>query len=137
MCTLVGVVLITLSARRTPTGSYTDLVPFHPLWIALAGEIDTTAVVASYGANILLFVPFGILAPLRWARLDHAGAIMAMTGLIAAVLETLQHFPDAGRVSQLDDVVFNAFGGLVGWAMVRTSRAVAGWFRPARVEAER
>jgi hypothetical protein len=124
-CSLLGVALITLSARPGPGGGYTDLVPLHPLWKALTGEIDATQVVASYGANILLFVPFGILAPLRWPRLDHAAAVTAGSAMIAAALETLQHFQNAGRITQLDDVIFNALGGLAGWAAVRAWRSAA------------
>lgn len=135
-CTLLGVLLITLSARPSPAGSYTDFVPFHPLWIALTGEINTTEVVASYGANILLFVPFGILLPLRWPRLDHVVTITVVTALIAAALETLQFIQAAGRVTQLDDVIFNALGGLAGWGIMRTSKAIAGWFKPVRHQAQ-
>jgi hypothetical protein len=135
--TLLGVLLITLSARPSPAGSYTDMVPFHPLWIALTGEIDATEVVASYGANILMFVPFGILLPLRWPRLDHVVAITLVTALIAAMLETLQFIQNAGRVTQLDDVIFNALGGLAGWAIVRMSRAISGWFKPVGHQARR
>jgi glycopeptide antibiotics resistance protein len=136
-CTLLGVVLITLSTRKASAVSYTGLVPFHPLWTALTGEIDTTKVLATYGANILLFVPLGVLLPLRWPRLDSATLTTVAAGMIAAVVETLQHLQNAGRVTQLDDVIFNALGGLAGWAIMRSSRAVSAWFKPAKAQTQR
>ena len=121
-CTLLGVLLITLTPGRYGSYGRTDLIPFHPLWTALTGEIDVTRVVATFGANIVLFVPLGILLPLRWPRLDHPVTITLLTGLISAVIEVSQYYLRAGRVTQVDDVIFNALGGLIGWAMVRVVR---------------
>jgi hypothetical protein len=126
-CTLLGVLLITLTARPYGSDGRTDLIPFHPLWNALTGEIDATRVVATFGANILLFVPIGILLPVRWPRLDRAGVVTLMTAGLSAAIEVAQYFMNAGRVAQLDDVIFNTLGGLIGWAMVRAVRLV----RPA------
>lgn len=130
-CAVLGILLITLSPRPAPENRL-DLIPFHPLWSALSGSIDATQVVALFGANILLFVPLGILLPLRWRRLDHPVAILAATGLISGTIEALQYLLDVGRVTQLDDAIFNAFGGLAGWALQRSARGVLAWFRPAR-----
>jgi glycopeptide antibiotics resistance protein len=123
----LGVLLITLTARPYGSDGRTDLIPFHPLWNALTGEIDATRVVATFGANILLFVPIGILLPVRWPRLDRAGVVTLMTAGLSAAIEVAQYFMNAGRVAQLDDVIFNTLGGLIGWAMVRAVRLV----RPA------
>lgn len=127
-CTLLGVLLITLTARPFGSDGRTDLIPFHPLWNALTGEIDATRVVATFGANILLFVPIGILLPLRWPRLDRLGIVTLITACFSAAIEVTQFFMNTGRVAQLDDVIFNTLGGLIGWAIVRAVRLV----RPAR-----
>jgi len=128
-CTLLGVLLITLTARPYGSDGRTDFIPFHPLWTALTGEIDATRVVATFGANILLLVPLGILLPLRWPRLDHPVTIMLITALLSAAIEVSQYYMNAGRASQVDDVIFNTLGGMIGWAMVRIVRRV----RPAAV----
>ncbi len=126
-CSLLGVLLITLTARPYGSDGRTDLIPFHPLWSALTGEIDATRVVATFGANILLFVPIGILLPVRWPRLDRPGVVTLIAAGLSAAIEVAQYFMNAGRVAQLDDVIFNTLGGLFGWAMVRAARLV----RPA------
>lgn len=126
-CTMFGVLLITLSARPYGSDGRTDLIPFHPLWTALTGEIDATRVVATFGANVLLFVPVGILLPLRWPRLDHPGILAVVAAVISAGIEVAQYYMNTGRVAQLDDVIFNTLGCLIGWALVRAVRLV----RPA------
>lgn len=124
-CTVLGVLLITLTGRPYGSDGRIDPIPFHPLWTALTGEIDASRVVATFGANIVLFVPLGILLPLRWPRLDHPVTITLVTALLSAAIEASQYLLNAGRVAQLDDVIFNALGGLIGWAMVRAFRLVS------------
>lgn len=126
-CTLLGILLITLTARPYGSDGRVDLIPFHPLWTALTGEIDATRMVATFGANILLFIPIGILLPLRWPRHDHPVIVTVATASLSAAIEIAQYFLNSGRVAQLDDVIFNTLGGLIGWAILRAVRLV----RPA------
>ena len=123
-CTVLGVLLITLTARPYGSDGRTDLIPFHPLWTALTGEIDASRVVATFGANILLFVPLGILLPLKWPRLDHPVTVTLITAVLSAAIEVAQYYMNAGRVAQVDDVIFNALGGLIGWGIVRVVRRI-------------
>jgi glycopeptide antibiotics resistance protein len=124
-CTILGVFLITLTARPYGSDGRTDLIPFHPLWTALTGEIDASRVVATFGANILLFVPLGILLPLKWPRLDHPVTVTLITAGLSAAIEVAQYYMNAGRVAQVDDVIFNALGGLIGWGIVRVVRRIS------------
>jgi glycopeptide antibiotics resistance protein len=124
-CTILGVFLITLTARPYGSDGRTDLIPFHPLWTALTGEIDASRVVATFGANILLFVPLGILLPLKWPRLDHPVTATLITAGLSAAIEVAQYYMNAGRVAQVDDVIFNALGGLIGWGIVRVVRRIS------------
>lgn len=130
-CALIGVLLITLSRSPSGSGSRTDLIPFHPLWTALTGQIDATQVAAMFGANVLLFVPLGVLLPLRWPRLDSAAKVLLACALFAGTIESTQYLLDYGRVSQVDDVIFNALGGLIGWGLLRGALLTLRWFRPA------
>ena len=132
VCVVLGVLLITLSPRPEAFASRTDLIPFHPLWSALTGEVDATLVAATFGANVVLFIPLGILLPLRWPALDSGVLVTLVSGLLAGVIESLQYVMDLGRVTQVDDVIFNAMGGLIGWIFLRTASMVFRWFRPVR-----
>jgi hypothetical protein len=61
--------------------------------------------------NLLVFAAFGFLAPVRWQiRPVH----VLLLGLSAsALLETLQYVLDLGRVTDLNDVIFNGGGAFL------------------------
>lgn len=133
---VLGILLITLSPKPNPDPKV-DLIPLHPLWSAITGTVDATRVVTLFGANLLLFVPFGLLIPLRWRRLDRARVVLLLSAGFSAAVETLQYVMDRGRVTQVDDVVFNTLGGLAGWMLLRIARHVGGRLDPARTASPR
>ncbi|HEX2053569.1 MAG TPA: VanZ family protein [Actinomycetota bacterium] len=116
--TVLGILLVTLSAKPNPHPKV-DLIPLHPLWTALTGSVDATRVATLFGANVVLFVPLGILLPLRWPRLNNGWVVVLVSAVLSGAIETLQYFMDRGRVTQLDDVIFNTLGGLLGWMALR------------------
>lgn len=68
--------------------------------------------------NIIMFVPWGILLPLLIRPLRKHGWICVMTAFISSVtLETAQYLTQRGHC-QLDDVVMNTLGTLIGWGIV-------------------
>ena len=77
-------------------------------------------------ANILLFVPLGILLRLAFPRATWAGAVL-IGGAISMGIEVLQMW--GSRVSDPRDVVANTIGTFVG-ALI--AAAVAGLARVAR-----
>lgn len=71
-------------------------------------------------ANVLLFVPFGLLVGLllptrRW-RVVPAGLALS------ALIETTQLLALPDRVATVQDVVLNTLGAAVGWALSRPAR---------------
>lgn len=73
--------------------------------------------------NILLFVPFGILYPVavpgRWKYFT------VLTGIIiSVVIETVQLVTQRGYC-QLDDVVMNTLGSLVGYVIFVIARSIS------------
>lgn len=73
--------------------------------------------------NILLFVPFGILYPVavpgRWKYFT------VLTGMIiSVVIETVQLVTQRGYC-QLDDVVMNTLGSLVGYVIFVIARSIS------------
>ena len=73
--------------------------------------------------NILLFVPFGILYPVavpgRWKYFT------VLTGMIISVgIETVQLITQRGYC-QLDDVVMNTLGSLVGYVIFVIARSIS------------
>jgi glycopeptide antibiotics resistance protein len=132
--TVLGILLVTLSPKPNPSPRL-DLIPLHPLWNAVVGTVDATRVITLFGANLLLFVPFGLLLPLRWQQLDRAWIVVLTSAAFSGGIEVLQYVMQWGRVTQLDDVIFNTLGGFAGWAIVRMAHLARDRLRPARASA--
>lgn len=67
-------------------------------------------------ANIVLFVPLGFLLPTAWRPLRWWQTDLICLGTTCAV-ELVQ--PLLGRAGDLDDVLANAFGGIIGCAAAK------------------
>jgi VanZ family protein len=119
LASLLAVALATL----TPSGEPLDQWTF---WCLLCGDKG----IADTLSNVLLLAPFGAaLALLGWRarRACLAGA------LVSAAIELAQ-LVIPGRWAALGDIVFNATGALLGWAVITMAPA---WLRPAPRRAAR
>lgn len=69
-------------------------------------------------ANVALFIPLGFLLPAFWRELRwwHVDLICLGT---TCVVELIQ--PLVGGIGDLDDIVANAFGGIVGCALAKAA----------------
>ena len=66
-------------------------------------------------SNVLLFIPLGILlASLAWRWF----AVLALGLGLSLVIETTQYLLNQGRTADVDDVIENTLGALIGWAVV-------------------
>jgi hypothetical protein len=66
--------------------------------------------------NLMLFIPFGILLPLCFPK-ARKSPICILSGFILSVLiETVQYMTQRGNC-ELDDVIMNTLGTLVGWVI--------------------
>ena len=83
-----------------------NLIPF-------SNQIDIPA----YLANILLFIPFGLLAPFVWNGLDHPAAVTCSGfgfSLLIELSQLLNH-----RATDIDDLILNTLGALIGYALFK------------------
>ena len=67
--------------------------------------------------NLLLFVPFGFLAPLLWRQLRSAVKTAGAGLCLSLFIETAQMF--SGRLTDIDDLVVNTAGALIGYALAK------------------
>ncbi|PGH49470.1 hypothetical protein CRI70_17440 [Streptomyces sp. Ru87] len=88
------------------------------------------------GGNVLLGVPFGVLLPVLLPRTRGLLRIALLTALVMVLVELVQGLGVTGRAFDIDDVILNTFGALLGYFVVgrRLGRAVhprrrAGWRR--------
>ncbi len=79
---------------------------------------NSTMSQAYFIENIIMFLPFGILFPLGFNKFK-IGRYCVMIGFLFSVcLELLQFLTKRGYC-QLDDIVTNTFGTVLGWGIYR------------------
>jgi glycopeptide antibiotics resistance protein len=105
--------------------------------------------VADAVMNILVFVPLGMLVPLLTARLSWWGAVAAAAAFSLAIEVTqlvTAHLLGGGHIADVNDLVFNVVGGVVGFALVTTLTRVPAldavvdrfrWYPGSRLRGER
>jgi glycopeptide antibiotics resistance protein len=93
-----------------------NLVPFRSIVYDLRkGGRDLQV---NFLGNIVAFMPLGILIPLTRLRPTPAWHVAAWSAFLSAGIEVAQYF-SGRRVADVDDVILNALGGLIGYAFYR------------------
>lgn len=84
----------------------------------------------SFVLNVIMFVPFGVLVPLLWPRLD---AVRRLAGYAAAASLTIEMVQvligvtlGSRRTADVNDLIANTAGALLGLAIVRLAVPAAG-----------
>lgn len=92
---------------------------FHPFWSYKAIQEGREDLLAENIMNVVVFIPVGLLIgkQVSWGK-----ALLIGCG-ISVTIEALQFFLMRG-FSEVDDVMHNTVGCLIGWFMVKGS-----WFR--------
>lgn len=79
--------------------------------------------------NIVLFIPMGILLPLTAPRFASARATVGTALLAAVAIEGIQYFQRSmgmGRSVDVDDVILNLVGAVIGYWLFGRYRAFRG-----------
>ncbi|WP_042146935.1 VanZ family protein [Paucisalibacillus sp. EB02] len=73
--------------------------------------------------NILLLMPFGFLAPIVWKKLKSLRYTLLAGGAVSVAIEFLQLLESSlgmvGRITDIDDLIFNVLGTLVGYLIYK------------------
>jgi glycopeptide antibiotics resistance protein len=82
--------------------------------------------VKQIGGNILLGVPFGILLPMLFPRARGLLRVVVVTALVMVLVEAAQGAIVEGRAFDVDDVILNTTGALLGYLLLgrRLGRAL-------------
>ena len=102
-------------AELAPVRWMADLLDLYP-WQAYD--------VVESAANVVLFVPLGVLTLLwrpRWNLLHAVGLALVVT----VTIETLQQVLRPERFASIDDLVANTLGGAIGGLLVVAGRLVS------------
>ncbi|WP_323187670.1 VanZ family protein [Streptomyces sp. NBC_01275] len=82
--------------------------------------------VKQIGGNLLLGVPFGILVPVVAPQTRGLLRVLLLTATVMLLVEFAQGALVTGRAFDIDDVILNTTGALIGYLLLgrRVSRAV-------------
>lgn len=105
-----------------------NLVPF--VWVTNTYEMGWKNMIEQLLLNIAMFVPYGILLPIVSDKMEKflktAGVVFATT----LTIEVVQYF--IGRSADIDDVIMNFLGGVIGYLLYRVMKRIFGeceWWR--------
>ena len=71
-----------------------------------------------------MFIPSGIVLPVVYKKLDNFGKVVAAGAFISFCIEILQ-LPFASRASDIDDLIMNTLGVVIGYGIYAAARRVS------------
>lgn len=117
----VAVLSITVFPLNIAWGEGANLMPWYNQlnWLPLL-TMDVSAL-----PNVIMLIPLGLLLPLISSRAASAGRVTGLTALASAAIESAQILSyilfNNGRSVDINDVIANTLGGLIGWALLRAA----------------
>ncbi|MEU8649908.1 VanZ family protein [Streptomyces sp. NPDC048737] len=123
-----AVVLARLTLEPSPASEalvHSNLRPGQSLR-AYLDQPELRDAVKQIGGNLLLGVPFGVLVPVLAPRARGLVRVLLLTASVMLLVEFAQGALVTGRAFDVDDVILNTTGALIGYLLVgrRMSRAV-------------
>lgn len=115
-----GVVLARLTllpSQASEALTHTNLRPGDSIrdYVGQPAFVDT---VKQLGGNILLGVPFGLLLPVVAPKARGLLRVVVATALVMFLVELVQGALITGRAFDVDDVILNTSGALLGYVLL-------------------
>lgn len=101
-----------------------NLVPF--IWMKVGNS--WYQFIAEELPNVLMFIPFGIFLPIAWKKTRKWYIAALAIFILTFCIEFFQYF--IGRAADINDIITNLLGGLIGYAVFALCRKV--WSGKAR-----
>nr|WP_086015807.1 VanZ family protein [Streptomyces himastatinicus] len=119
---MVGFAAALAKATLVPQPGSSDLVHtnLHP-GDSLRAYLDQPAIrdsVKQIGGNVLLGAPFGVLLPMLVPKARGAVRVVLVTSLVMVLVEIAQGAIVEGRAFDIDDVILNTSGALLGYVLI-------------------
>ncbi|MGW0336371.1 VanZ family protein [Streptomyces sp. NPDC003011] len=123
-----AVVLARLTLEPSPASeslTHTNMRPGDSLR-AYLDQPELRDAARQVGGNLLLGIPFGVLVPVLAPRTRGILRVLLLTAIVMLMVEFAQGALVTGRAFDVDDVILNTTGALVGYLLLgrRLSRAV-------------
>ncbi|MDN3293271.1 VanZ family protein [Streptomyces ficellus] len=86
--------------------------------------------VKQLGGNIVLGIPFGLLLPVLFPRARGTARVVVLTAVVMLLVELVQGALVTGRAFDIDDVLLNSTGALLGYLLL--GRRLGRYVHPRR-----
>ena len=119
---LIGGLVLTLQPAHPLPGQVVDdnLVPFQTLAIYLR-NLGSEFWLRNLFGNLALLLPLGLLGPIALPALDRWWRVALLAFLVSTAIELTQlAVPD--RSADIDDVLVNVAGALIGYVLFLATR---------------
>jgi glycopeptide antibiotics resistance protein len=115
----LGVLAVTILPIQPHPESYWNGVP----WWTMVHYVPFVVDAPSMLLNVIMFVPFGVLVPLRWPRADSFDRILGYGVAASAFIETTQLILmltlGSRRTVDVNDLIANGAGAVAGLLLLR------------------
>jgi glycopeptide antibiotics resistance protein len=126
VATFCGYLAAVAAVTVAPTGVHRH---HRDSWWSVVQLVPLHVPPVSFVLNIVMFVPFGLLVPLLWARAGTVGRIAGLSLAASTVIELTQLalWLTVGnhRTVDVNDLIANTVGGVLGLIAVRVAVARA------------
>ncbi len=97
-------------------GELINLTPLHPFYIASKYGLINAGLITQILLNVVMTVPLGLLLPIIFPnRFKNYLPILGISFAITLLTEAFQLL--TGRSADIDDIIANTLGGLLGFAL--------------------
>lgn len=107
---IIGLIIVTFSPTYFRQKSV-NLIPFYDIYYTIHFK---TALEIPF-LNIILFIPLSFILLLKYNIKPKK--IIFLGFLISLIIETLQYFIPLGRITNIDDIILNTLGVIIGVGM--------------------
>lgn len=134
----ITIVPLSYSVHRAPEPNDINMVPFKPTIRAIKQAMkyerfSVRMLFQNTAGNVLMFIPFGFLLPLVIKRINSFVKIFLAGLFFSASIEFIQYIERSFgvyRAVDIDDVILNTIGAIIGWMILCSLRWFAGLFQP-------
>lgn len=124
---LVAVLGITLDPIGVGLPASANWVPFATISDQVTSQVDASVAFRNLGGNVLLFVPVGFLWAWVAVRSGHSsGMALTAAAALSVGVELVQLLVPLGRAVDVDDVLLNVLGALLGALVFRSASSMLG-----------
>lgn len=109
----IGLLILLFFRPNNQSYESMNLIPFHTIEFYLSGKVAFLIAFYNLGANIFLFIPFGLYY--QYVRKDKSvGQLFFIAIICISMIEFLQFFTKRGCLD-IDDLILNVLGVCMGY----------------------